>query len=81
MSWVIQRTAPLEPASFWGRQDRWVLRGPITKPGEIAAFRVPKLAARFECWDCAFDIAEWLRMHEGRFTWGTVIAVVTEPGA
>jgi len=78
MPWLIQRTAPQEPAAYWGRTDRWVLRPPCRQLADVLQPRVPVLARRFDDYDVAFDIAEHLRSTQP-LAHGEVIAVVTEP--
>lgn len=78
MPWIIQRTVPQAPTSFWGRNERWVVRTPLVKPSELRKYRVPDCAARYFSHEAAFDVAEWLRTHQ-TMSFGEVIAVVTEP--
>jgi hypothetical protein len=78
MPWIIQRTAPQQQTSFWGRNDRWVMRLPARKPCEVGQYRVPECAARYESHDTAFDVAEWLRTNQP-LCFGEVIAVISEP--
>lgn len=73
-SWVIQRTAPGEPVTYWGARDRWIHRRTI----KHLVDRVPECANRYTSYDVAFDIAEWLRTHQP-LAHGEVIAVVSEP--
>lgn len=80
MPWIIQRTAPQEKTSFWGRNERWVVRLPVKKLAEAGSYRVPDCAARYITWEAAFDVAEWLRTHQ-LMAHGEVIALVSEPGA
>lgn len=77
-AWVIQRTAPQQQTSFWGRNDRWVLRVPMQRTAELGKFRVPECAARFSSYDAAHDVARWLRDNQP-LCHGEVIAVITEP--
>lgn len=78
MPWVIQRTVPQAPTSFWGRNERWIVRTPAVKTSELGKYRVPEAAARYMSHAVAFDVAEWLRTHQA-MCFGEVIAVVSEP--
>lgn len=78
MAWLIQRTAPGDPVAFWGKNDRWIHRPRIKTTGEILKPRIPDLAARYEDYDAAFDIAEYLRANQP-LAHGEVIAVIPNP--
>jgi hypothetical protein len=78
VAWVIQRTAPQEPTTFWGVLDRWVARPPATKTAQVGKFRVPTTAVRFQDWDAAYQVADWLRSNQP-LAHGEVIAVISEP--
>lgn len=77
MCWLVQRTSPHEPVSFWGRSQMWLPRRRAQHPSELLQLRVPQGAARFESYDAAFDIAEHLRGQP--LAHGEVIAVVPGP--
>lgn len=78
MCWLIQRTAPHEPVSYWGVANRWVRRRVAAKVGEVLKSRIPDGALKLHDWDNAYQVAEWLRANQD-LEYGEVIAVVPEP--
>ena len=77
MAWLIQRTSPHEPITFWGKAQRWLARRRPEKPGDLARPLVPEGAMRFHDYDAAFDIAQMLRAAGGEH--GEVIGIVPAP--
>jgi hypothetical protein len=73
-AWLIERRAPQEPTAYWGKSDRWFVRGPQT----CGRGRVPEAALQFQDYDAALEIAEWLRLNQP-LAYGEVIAVIPMP--
>jgi hypothetical protein len=75
--YLIQRRAPSEPPSYWGRAETWVIAPPHLRFSQIGQPAVPASACRFDRFDVAHEVAEALRLTS--LEHGVVIAVIPDP--